>query len=165
MIRTHVSRRPIELDNVIREQDTFKPRGLWYQIDNSWEDWCQSEMPDWIDKITNKYQLELDMTNVLVLSTIEEMTAFTHKYRHSYDGTISRFRWYINWDMVASDYKGIEIPFYLWPLRMHEDFHWYYSWDVASGCVFDPSIIKTFKEITIKAVVGSGSIDNKSHEK
>lgn len=122
-----------------------KPNGFWYGIDNSWIDWCESEMPEWVTP--HKYKLEIDMSKVLVVDTIEKMHDMNkhvvnteeYFYRHNYD---------IDWPYFEKQgYKGIEIPRYMRELRMNKDFFWYYSWDVASGCIWDTSIIKSITKI------------------
>lgn len=128
------------IEHMDYKQETFKPNGIWYQIDGSWESWVSIEMPDWLVENNNKYELDIDMSNVLVLDTLDKMYSFNTKYK-VLDGERLLFE-SIDWNRLSLDYDGIEIPFYMYSLRMNADFHWYYSWDVASGCIWNTSIIK-----------------------
>lgn len=122
-----------------------KPYGLWYGIDNSWIDFCESEMPEWVSP--HRYKLDIDMSKVLVVDTIEKMydmnkhVVNTEEYFHlkNYD---------IDWTYFdKKGYKGIEIPRYMYELRMKNEFFWYYGWDCASGCIWSTDIIKSITKI------------------
>lgn len=128
-------------------QAQFKPKGLWYQIDGSWKEWCDMEMPDWAYRITHEYELELDMSNMLVIDTPEKFIAFSNEYSRDYDEGRIYHNKYIDWPLVASRYTGIEITHYFHQFRMDPEHHWYYPWDLASGCVFDISIVKLNKDL------------------
>ena len=132
-------------------QNRFKPVGLWYQCNGDWERWYQSEMPHWANRFAFKHNVAIDSkANIIVLDTVEKMHSFNKKYllkkklNYSFDKTI-------DWKQVAIDYDGIEIPYYQWSLRMHEDFNWYYSWDCASGCIWNT------KHLTLKPSVGDNA--------
>jgi hypothetical protein len=58
----------------------------------------------------------------------------------------------IDWKKVAKEYSGIEICPYIGEQRLK--FSWYYPWDVASGCVWDNSAVKS-----INLVSGPNKID------
>ena len=147
----------IELDlceRVYLQKAASKPTGFWYGIDNSWIEWCESEMPEWVTP--HRYRLEIDMAEVLVVDTIEKMHdinkhSVTDEYPpmlHYPTQTFQRFNYNIDWThFEKKGYKGIEIPRYMYELRMNHDFFWYYSWDVASGCIWDTSIIKSVTKL------------------
>lgn len=122
-----------------------KPTGFWYGIDNAWIDWCESNMPEWVTP--HRYKLDIDMSKVLVVDTIEKMHDI-NKHVVNTDEYFHKFNYDIDWTYFdKKGYKGIEIPRYMHELRMNHDFFWYYSWDVASGCIWDTSIIKSITKI------------------
>ena len=126
------------------EVTSTKPRGFWYGIDNSWIDWCSSEMPEWITDF--KYEVELDDTNIKKLLTVEDMLKFNREYVIK-DKNFN-FNMHIDWIRLKNEgWKGIEIPNYFYQLRMNSDFFWYYGWDVACGCVWDTNIITKITKI------------------
>ena len=120
-----------------------KPNGLWYQINDSWEEWCKYEMPQWLgagSRASHKINLEIDKTNVLVIQTLEEFDSFHDKYcslnPYRHEST------HINWKRLSENYDGIEITNYLYERRLDSKCEWYYGWDVASGCIWNTDIIK-----------------------
>lgn len=122
-----------------------KPKGFWYGIDNSWVDWCQSEMPEWVSP--HRYEVEIDTSKILVVDTIEKMHDI-NKHAANTDEYFYRKNYDIDWPYFEKmGYKGIEIPIYMQELRMNLDFFWYYGWDVASGCIWDTNIIKSITKL------------------
>ena len=126
-----------------------KPRGLWYQINDSWEEWCKYNMPQWLGTSSRgsyKINIEIDKTNVLVINTLEEFDNFHNKYRALntyYNKSVN-----INWERVSEEYDGIEITDYFYDRRLENWCSWYYGWDVASGCIWNTNIIKVIGEPT-----------------
>lgn len=49
----------INLKRTYGFSEHYKPRGLWYSIDDEWKEWCQNQMPQWINP--NWFSLDLDM--------------------------------------------------------------------------------------------------------
>jgi len=145
----------IEKDFVInktkytQENSSDKPRGLWYQIDDSWEEWCKYNMPKWLGPNSRgayKTNIEIDKTNVLVIKTLEEFDNFHNKYRALNTSLFHSCN--INWERVSEEYDGIEISDYFYERRLENWCSWYYGWDVASGCIWNTNIIKVIGEIT-----------------
>ena len=123
-----------------------KPKGLWYQINGSWNEWCSIEMPQWLEKKID-WELSIDKSNVLIIDTLEKFNLFETKYCAKHPFLPSNN--YINWKKVSKDYDGIEITNYIYSKRMSS--MWYYTWDVASGCIWNLTKIKVLscKEISI----------------
>ena len=150
MIREHLSNEiALTLSDRDYQQEYFKPRGIWYQVNDSWLDWVKTEMPHWLpERYKLKYELNIDFSNVLVLDTEAKMIAFSKEYIYidpkDETGYLSRYNKQINWPLVAQRYDGIEIAPYFWQFRMHDDFGWYYAWDVASGCIWNTKAIKSY---------------------
>ena len=149
MKRTHLNNERFitEFSNMdYRQEISSKPRGVWYEVNNDWKDWCVHEMPRWIrERFNHEHHLEIDMTNVLVLRSKEDMYKFTKRFMGPRPYDVWRESNYIDWEPVAEYYDGIEIPEYLMECRMDENTNWYYSWDVASGCIWNTEIIKVVK--------------------
>tara|TARA_Y100000389_G_C17419740_1_gene496001 strand:- start:112 stop:585 length:474 start_codon:yes stop_codon:yes gene_type:complete len=119
----------------------YKPKGLWYGMGDSWVNWVRSEMPDW--ECDNLLKLELDESKIIKLNNEEELLAFNEKYGEELYGAIRC----VDWFEVSKKYSGIEIPNYLWSLRMDRRVSWYYGWDVASGCVWGEDTIVSIDKI------------------
>lgn len=124
-----------------------KPFGLWFSDDGekeNWKAWCENEEFH-IEKLTNAYLAELDLTNIRQIRTKDELIFFHGKYFELLPYSDYGF---INWQKVAQDYKGIIISPYQWELRYDVlPDNWYYGWDVACGCIWDMSAIKSFEKI------------------
>lgn len=146
MLRTNGKLTKLDLcKRTYLQRASSKPTGFWYGIDNAWIDWCESEMPEWVTP--HRYKLDIDMSKVLVVDTIEKMRDM-NKHVVNTDEYFHKFNYDIDWTYFdKKGYKGIEIPRYMHELRMNHDFFWYYSWDVASGCIWDTSIIKSITKI------------------
>ena len=118
-----------------------KPKGMWYGMGDSWINWVRSEMPHW--ECNNVFKLELDESKIIKLNNEEELLAFNQKYGEELYGATSC----IDWFEVSKKYSGIEIPNYMWSLRMDRRVSWYYGWDVASGCVWGEDAIVSIDKI------------------
>ena len=122
----------------------LKPSGLWYGIGTSWIDWVESEMPEWRGDFI--YKIEVSSGGLLRLRSGKEIDTFAEAYGAS--GPIGGGNTtYIDWRKVASKYGGIEIAPYQWNIR--NKYLWYYAWDVASGCIWNKSLVKNVKRITV----------------
>ena len=152
MKNSHLTReKEFKLENRIYKcsNSSDKPRGLWYEIDDSWEEWCKYNMPEWLGPNSRgayKVNIEIDKSNVLVIKTLEEFDNFHNRYRALntyYNRSVN-----INWERVSEKYDGIEITNYLYNRRLENWCSWYYGWDVASGCIWNTDIIKVVGEPT-----------------
>lgn len=128
----------------------MKPRGIWISDDTDygWARWCREA--EWgYDRLLYKYSIGLSKNaRILYIRTVEELDAFTKKYRADdvanhciahigeIPDTIS-----IDWPAIAKQYQGIIITPYQWSRRLHMGCSWYYPWDCASGCIWDPEAI------------------------
>ncbi len=110
-----------------------KPRGLWYSCGGAWRRWMAAEEPAWLGQYSVLYRLDLDMSQILQVTTLREFDAFEAEYGD--DGTSG---WAIDWEEVAESFMGIEICPYR---RERRATHWYNGWDIASGCIWDPRAI------------------------
>jgi hypothetical protein len=104
-------------------------------------------MPEWVEGV-EVYRLKVDESRLLRLTSEQAIHTFTEKYRAKIDdlpvwmaGTRSISSMHIEWPKVAAEYGGIEIAPYQWSCRLDPDVSWYYGWDVASGCIWDASLI------------------------
>jgi len=132
---------------------TFKPVGLWYAFGWEWIEWCRDS--DFaVDRIKHAYRVTLDKKRVLSLQSQDEILEFTTRYQCQGNPDFSDAA--IDWSRLRNDYAGVENPSYFWDLRFSRKARWYYSWDVASGCVWDPSIILDLKKIEIPPIGRTG---------
>ncbi len=133
-----------------RETFAIKPNGLWYSVDNGWEEWCSAEMPDWIAG-THAYDVELGEENILMLDSHDKVLEFAIDYPNHdnpamFPGVGS---YWIDWQRVAEVYDGIEVNPYFDGLKYRQNLLWYYAWDCTSGCIWRPRGVK----LTLKTPV------------
>jgi hypothetical protein len=114
---------------------SFKPIGLWYEIDGGWEEWCDDNQPNFLGKGYHVVTFTSE-SGILVLSKSEDILSFQEKY--------SDVRIGINWAKVAKDFDGIEIRDYssMWGSRLDFNLTWFYGWDCSSGCIWNPDIVQ-----------------------
>ena len=132
--RNIISSKKIYLENKEYKQSIgFKPDGLWYACGDSWYNWIKDEKMQSVypSKYLYKLLLYRGVINdkLLVIDTLKKFDSFNKKY-----GTKNK----INWKKVMNDYSGIEIC----PHFKSRKNLWYLTWDIASGCIWDISIIK-----------------------
>lgn len=144
MDRRHWTKRPVtnwQPRPVVRaDRHSFKPVGLWYEIDGGWIDWCSGEQPDWARAYAGHYPIEVTIpTRLLTLATPADVWAFSRRYSTN---IVPHLRG-IDWQRVARDHGGIEIRNYwkMSTLRFEIDLMWFYGWDCSSGCVWDLTAI------------------------
>jgi hypothetical protein len=124
----------------------FKPKGLWYAINDEWLEWCFSEMPHWIKGCV--FELDMDLSKILIIKTGKELDVFITAYETDPYNFCSG----INWSQVKKDYKGIEIVNYhklKWSLTNPMFQTWFYGWDVSGGCIWDLSVLKSVTKYPI----------------
>lgn len=132
--RLHYSSKPFtQTPRVYTQRTEQKPDGLWYSVGSAWKDWCESEQFN-LQRLQCVCKLEIDESRIL---KVVDLLAFTEQY-----GVVNRTLELrsIDWAQVASAYAGIEIAPYQYKHRL--SLLWYYPWDVASGCIWDLSVIK-----------------------
>lgn len=140
-----ISDRPYPQDKQI-----MKPHGLWYGINDAWIEWCRDNMPEWVK--TNTFELEVDLSRILVLET--ELDAMVFNERYGKEGLASVYIpecKYIDWKEIASQYAGIEIQGYTYSY-FRSTCMWYNSWDCSSGCIWDLSAVKSVKKLELESV-------------
>lgn len=129
-VNYHLSIKPIpRYIETITQEVGMKPRGLWYGCGNSWLDWLESEMPQWLDQGNYLYEM-WPGDNLLYLRHADDLDRFTRQYGVKQYGN----DYHIDWLKVADRHAGIEICPYHYSRRL--SLYWYYTWDVASGCIW-----------------------------
>ena len=116
-----------------------KPAGLWYSCNEEWKNWVMYEMPQWWESYNFKYNINVDLSKMLVIRTEEEFLAFEKEY--VFGNKLKA----IDWERVANRYAGIEICPYQY--RMRGGHKWYRPWDIGSGCIWDPSAFVSVEEV------------------
>lgn len=145
MIRsTNVSTPKLNLTRKYSQSDHWKPRGLWYSINESWIKWCKDNMDHWIKPYN--IEIEIDESKMCIIKTPEDLDKFVETYVHPSNRTPNEY-WsrQVNWNDVVKDYSGIEIQNYS-SIKYYRTYKmtqmWFDGWDVSSGCIWDLSIIK-----------------------
>jgi hypothetical protein len=134
----------LDLHKKYTQSDNWKkPNGLWYQINSSWVNLCIKNNkdaeshgfePHYAFEIKNyNIIINVDLTNVVILDTRDKVIEFSKKYDNG--------EFFIKWNDVAKDYKGIEIPNY----KSVNYYKWMNGWDINSGCIWDLTTIKNYK--------------------
>jgi len=157
----HFSPKPIERVRAAEQTNNFppKPDGFWYSCGDDWENWAKAEGY----KIPKKYiyQIEVDYSKILTIRSEKELKDFVRNFGMNSGSKIPKYALTPDWKKVASQYSGIEICPYIHSMRL--EMSWYYPWDVASGCIWDPSAIKSLKLVggtmTKKENLNEGLVD------
>jgi hypothetical protein len=115
----HFSCKEIEsLKSVSQQDNTFKPRGLWYSTDNSWIEFYKKNI-NRIYECQYMYKLKLhytffknpDPNKVLKITNTKMFDEFTLKYgivtQHKYIPFIYFID--IDWEQAEKEYGGIEV--------------------------------------------------------
>lgn len=119
-----------------------KPNGLWYACGNEWIERMAYEMPEWIGNYI--YSIDLNEGSILNIRGYNQIKDFDKTY-----GVKTEWGWGIDWQKVANEgYGGIEICPHSY--RATRSMDWYASWEVASGCIWSPSAVKSIKLIAEK---------------
>lgn len=161
----HYSDTPLVEPRSTADPGTYgRPYGLWMSVGNAW---LVDQYNRWRDQMQNpdliggsahyphqfKYANEItiaDNSNILVITNETEFKAFSDQYSKLRPEFGPQGRM-IKWRDVRKDYDGIIISPHLknlaeWisangnPLPIPESL-WYYTWVVASGCLWDVSVI------------------------
>ena len=149
MKRTHMTSEPEltlrKTKPVTQSGPCYKPKGLWYAIDNAWVDWCESEMPGWVQPYIYTFDILVD-NNMLCLDTIELVRQFSKAYGRQ----VYRHLREIDWVQVTKDYDGVEFNPYFYDQRFASDTLWYNGIDVPSGVIFNTDIVQNLKRKNLK---------------
>jgi hypothetical protein len=101
-------------------------------------------MPHWLEDVRFVYEVVPNFPRILELDTENDIRAFSEQYGvPGYRGAVDE----IDWKSVGRLCDGIEICPYQWSLRMESETGWYYAWDIASGCIWRPSGLKSFRVV------------------
>ena len=133
-IRAIVHRPYVQFEN-------SKPTGLWYAVGTEWLSWITSRRQRSDARAfgtgLHVHEITVDPARMLVLDTAAKVLAFNEEFgppeNDRYGGL------HFDWRPVAERWAGIEIaPF---QPRLKFEVPWYYGWDVASGCIWDVSVV------------------------
>lgn len=123
-----------------------KPNGLWYCVGFGWLDFTTSDFQDFytIGNRVYAFEISLEGLNVLKITSYEELVKFEEIYLAPSENEYMKDKKFdIDWSKVAENYDGIEIAPYIYKARMGH--MWYYGWDVASGCIWNTTNLKSKK--------------------
>lgn len=123
-----------------QEDGSDKPSGVWYGFGMNWVEFVTKEIP--VRRKKYLYEFEVDTSNMIILNSVKDVTEFTKEYISEKEHWMSSLG-LINWERVSEKYSGIELPTYHSSLRYKSGLHWYYPWDIASGCFWDSSVLKS----------------------
>ena len=81
----------------------YKPKGFWYQIDNSLFEWGVLGWGNYIFTVEIQDDILNKEKGILSIKTFQEMNDFTEKYVVKLKGKVG-YHTLIRWDKVAEDY-------------------------------------------------------------
>jgi hypothetical protein len=141
----------INLNEKFTNKTAQKPSGIWYACSKSWFNWIiKQDIPEWFHKYIHKISLNKgvltninnkDPNKLLIIKNTKDFDLFNKAYGvllPTYMRSKGYHNYYINWKKVSMDFAGIEICPYL---INRKKYSWYLTWDVASGCIWNTSII------------------------
>ncbi len=162
--RVHSSKKPIIINHKMRylQQYGRKPNGFWWSDTNSWDDFIITKKPKGKQLENYRYHVHIDRRcHLIQLIDWASILNFTVRYgitlasqgqffwqngdQTKYDPAQDEFLSKnnccrvsaIDWQRVAQNYDGIEIPTY----SKHDDrpyVEWLdIDWDVPSGCAWN----------------------------
>lgn len=155
--RIHISNDEItQIKKVEQGSSVFgKPKGLWYGFGDSWIYFSKTGFSDdsYHSFKTKKfgYKIYPNLSRIVILKTEDDVYNFVNKYLSNLPDNHGEYN--INWQAVARDYSGIEIPTYdeLGMRNWHENnkklFWWLYPWDVPSGCIWSPDGVAKIRSL------------------
>ena len=118
----------------------FKPCGLWLSHENgfNWKKWCEQEQFPCGDY---EYTVTIDSSaNIVCLDSLLSVETFFREF------SLDEFS--INWEEVAKNYDGIYVSSHAISLALDFDCaSFLYGWDLASACIWNADIEKTFERI------------------
>lgn len=140
---------PHRVYNQKNTPSSWKPTGLWISVDYSWQHWLASE--GYLDDSSwgsVDYTVDIDAKECLWIRNHDQFISFHNNYivRNSSVHNVTNeysILSEIDWEPLSKNWPGIFIAPYLYEFRLKKPYtDWYYTWDVASGCVWDLSIIR-----------------------
>jgi hypothetical protein len=146
----HYSDKKIDVFHDVKQKNispSMKPKGLWLSYGKEWYDWCiENEFSTCNMSKCFIYSANIDKTNLLVISSLEDLNTFCENYSIQLYGF-----YYIDWTKVSEKYDGICFENY------HETKEkiglsdtmkncWYLGIDINSACIWNPKrVIKEWK--------------------
>ena len=122
-----------------------KPKGFWYGCDGEWERWAKRDLPGHLGE--HNYNVRVDLSKMIVIRDYQSLMSFEKKYGVNVLDKVPGFEdmvdIYIDWPRVATEYSGIEIAPHISKAKMRD---WYSGWDVASGCIWEKSALKSVEK-------------------
>ncbi len=169
----HYSDKPLECPRDTSDPGVDgNPNGLWVSVGDAW---LVDQYERWREKRENSHGLGsahyprwfahanhifiADVHNILVITNEKEFKAFNDQYSEQRPMRASRGARGIPWAKVRKHYQGIIIAPHLdamafranrggWQLPVEES-HWYHNWVVASGCLWDVSVIENIETSSV----------------
>ena len=143
--------------------DGGRPEGLWVSVGDAWlvdqyERWlenpCGFGSAHYPHQFTYANEITLsDTRGILVISNGTEFRSFNDRYSEPRPTLTERQARGIPWGRVRKRYQGMIIAPHMeamaqrttadgWSLPVAKSY-WYYTWVVASGCLWDVSVIES----------------------
>jgi len=152
---SHFSRQPTLVPKSVDQEPVFhKPRGLWLSVDGEadWPTRCR-ELNFGLDRLEYRFRVRL-ADGWLHLGTVEQVAEFGNEFGLDVLADVPARPWRdgrqcqrVDWPRVAGKWPGIIIAPFQWSMWQDVTQSWYYTWDVASGCIWDASIIESVERI------------------
>lgn len=151
---------PITRDATERLKPGPKPSGFWYSYGTEWMQFMGEEYQEKLATSQYASAIDVDETQILRISTADELVRFTAFYGVPEAITDSDPEWEesrklmlgcikvakIEWQLVGKHYSGIEIIPYIAERSLFTT--WYSGWDVATGCIWNPGAITGYRPLS-----------------
>ena len=129
------------------------PKTIGKQFKPKHSIWFGCNEKDWIEFIDDnkykyKYIADVDLSNIVILKTKEDIIKFHKKFGYYIDDKKNKMRLrLIDWDKMRKE-TGSYGVFVVDPHieKIGATYHWYLVFDICSVAIWDPKAIITMKE-------------------
>ncbi len=161
----HYSEKPLECPRDTSDPgDKGRPKGLWVSVGDAWlvdqhERWRENSSGLGSAHYPHRFKYAneitiVDVSNIMVITNEAEFRAFNDDYSELRPEFGPKAR-VIRWSDIRRCYQGIIIAPHIKSMAVQisakgnevpiQESFWYYTWVVASGCLWDVSVIENIK--------------------
>ena len=129
------------ISNIRRNKPTG---GIWFSINNSWERWCEDEMPEWLIGTRYVATLKPSARILWVRNERDLATLPDNPDMEEYRKTCIANEKFLDFEALEKKYDAIAVM-----ARSGEGLYYsLYGWDCDSMLVFHPEVIANMRKTT-----------------